>query len=714
MVNYLVQPAPRGNGGAQQGAPTGECSHRSSLDAVADVPIWFRWKLEPNEKGALTKVPYCAHHEGQASHTKPRDRGTLTQARASLERWGGNGLGIVAAALDDQYVHACLDVDGCYPPDSDQRGEWVEPAAAILAGCYHERSFSLTGEHYHFLVRREVAAKRRWRINAKRPSAGGLKDHGFELAVSLDGGYYLTCTLKGEGDLRVIEEPELQALYDYINSFKLRPKKQHKAPTSVSSSREPDLHANTLAAIATLANDSRFVDRDDWIVIGMAAHDGTGGSAAGLRAWIAWTERLHADAENACSRAWATFTEGGGTTVATLFMFAREDGWLDPRQPRTRTDYAPLPNDEAEPEGGEAKANGAAIENAAEVEDAKEITWPEPEPLISDTEPPPPYPIEALPDLMRHAVEEVQLFVQAPDEMVAASAMSALAIATQHLIDVRRTSALQGPSGLYYLVIADSGDRKTTIDRFFMTPVYEYEWKERETGKATEADHAAKMAVWEAKKKAAIAGLESAAKGSKAKDDKAKTRRKRKTLEAYQADLADLEKNKPTPPRIPRLIYADATQEKLLRCLATGWPSAAIVSSEGGAVFGAHAMGRDSVMRTLGALNVLWDGGTLQVDRVGDGSFVVRGARLSINIQVQAAVLRDFMEGTKGLARGSGFLARFLIAYPETRQGTRMFREAPASWPALTDFNARISALLATKVAIRQSVRPEKRFTYCY
>ena len=42
-----------------------------------------------------------------------------------------------------------------------------------------------------------------------------------------------------------------------------------------------------------------------------------------------------------------------------------------------------------------------------------------------------------------------------------------MAIATQHLVDVRRANGLQGPSGLYYLVIADSGDRKTTIDRFF-------------------------------------------------------------------------------------------------------------------------------------------------------------------------------------------------------------------------------------------------------
>ena len=267
MVNYLVQPAPRGNGGAQQGTQTGECTHRSSLDAVADVPIWFRWKLEPNEKGALTKVPDCAHHEGQASHTKPRDWGTLTQARTSLERWGGNGLGIVATALDDQYVHACLDVDGCYPPDSDQRGEWVEPAAAILAGCYHERSFSLTGEHYHFLVRREVAAKRRWRINAKRPSGSGLKDHGSELAVSLDGGYYLTCTRRVKGNCASSRSPSCRRCTT-TSAPSTQPKKQHRASTSVSSSREPDLHANTLAAIAALANDGRFVDRDDWIVIG--------------------------------------------------------------------------------------------------------------------------------------------------------------------------------------------------------------------------------------------------------------------------------------------------------------------------------------------------------------------------------------------------------------------------------------------------------------
>jgi hypothetical protein len=300
----------------------------SALDALADKAIWLRWKLERNKKGKLTKVPYDARGPNQGSHTDPASWGSLSEAQAALRQWGGDGIGIVSVAINEHYVHACLDVDACYLPDTDQRGAWVDPAATILDGCYREISVSGTGEHYHFRVRREVAAKRRWRINAKRPSANGQKEHGFELAVSEKGGYYLTCTFKGEGELRVIEEPELKRLYDVVKAF--APPRERRAQTGTGpSSSDPDLHAHTLAALGVLANDGRFADRDVWIKIGMAVHHGTGGSAAGLRAWTSWTERLHADAENSCGRAWPTFTKSG-ITAAFLFKFAREDGWQDP------------------------------------------------------------------------------------------------------------------------------------------------------------------------------------------------------------------------------------------------------------------------------------------------------------------------------------------------------------------------------------------------
>jgi putative DNA primase/helicase len=52
------------------------------------------------------------------------------------------------------------------------------------------------------------------------------------------------------------------------------------------------------------------------------------------------------------------------------------------------------------------------------------------------------------------------------------------------------------------------------------------------------------------------------------------------------------------------------------------------------------------------------------------------------------------MDNTRGLAREIGFLARFLVAWPERTQGRRMFREAPGQWPSLSRFHRRLENLL--------------------
>ena len=72
-----------------------------------------------------------------------------------------------------------------------------------------------------------------------------------------------------------------------------------------------------------------------------------------------------------------------------------------------------------------------------------------------------------------------------------------------------------------------------------------------------------------------------------------------------ESALRDLEHSKPEAPRIPRLIYADATPEAMAYGLAKQWPSAGVVSAEAGIVFGSHGMAKDSVMRNLAMLNQL-------------------------------------------------------------------------------------------------------------
>jgi hypothetical protein len=312
--------------------------------------------------------------------------------------------------------------------------------------------------------------------------------------------------------------------------------------------------------------------------------------------------------------------------------------------------------------------------------------WPDPIPLIASIEPTP-YPLDALPETLRAAVEEVLSFTKAPIPLVASSALAALSLAIQAHADIKRAERLQGPVGLFLLTIADSGERKSTCDGFFMQALRNYEANQAELAKPLLKDHRAALEAWGAQCSGIKAKINQLAKGGKSTHEQASW-------------LCDLEHDKPEPPRVPRLIYGDATPEALKWNLAKGWPSGGVVSSEAGLVFGAHGMGKDSVMRNLATLNQLWDGMDIATERRTSESFTVRGARLTIALQIQEATLRSFFDRSGGLARGTGFMARFLISWPQSTQGMRLFTEAPSSWPALERFNRRITEILEREVTI--------------
>ena len=327
--------------------------------------------------------------------------------------------------------------------------------------------------------------------------------------------------------------------------------------------------------------------------------------------------------------------------------------------------------------------NSASNDNAAP---GDSDGWPDPQPMTAKTEPEP-YPVEALPDTVRAAVEEVAGFVKAPVPMVASSALAALSLAIQAHADAKRAEKLHGPVGLFLLTIADSGERKSTCDGFFTRSIRDYEEAEAEAAKPLLKNYRAALEAWEAKRGGIKELIRQLAKGGK-------------STHSAEASLRDMEHDKPEEPRVPRLIFADATPEALAFGLAKKWPSGGVVSAEAGIVFGSHGMGGDSVMRNLATLNQLWDGNSLTIDRKSSESFTVRGARLTVALQVQEPTLRAFFDKSGALARGTGFLARFLIAWPESTQGYRPFTEAPENWPALATFNRRISEILNQPVPI--------------
>lgn len=306
--------------------------------------------------------------------------------------------------------------------------------------------------------------------------------------------------------------------------------------------------------------------------------------------------------------------------------------------------------------------------------------WLPPVSLLQAYEPSP-YPLAALPAGLVDAVREVLEFVQCPIALAACSALSALSVSAQHLANVRRAEGLTSPVSLYTLAIAESGERKSSVDKHFTTAISKWEANQAETAKPEITRYKVEHDSWLMQ----YEGLKQKIK---------ETAKQQKSTGSLTRDLHQLKSDEPIAVRVPRLIYGDATPEQLGYALAENWPSAGVLSSEAGIVFGSHGMSGDSAMRNMALINILWDGGTHTIDRRTTDSYRIQDARLTMGLAVQADTVRNFFNHSKGLARGTGFLARFLIAWPDSTQGNRLFKEPPTAWPKLTVFSERITQLL--------------------
>ena len=118
-------------------------------------------------------------------------------------------------------------------------------------------------------------------------------------------------------------------------------------------------------------------------------------------------------------------------------------------------------------------------------------------------------------------------------------------------------------------------------------------------------------------------------------------------------------------------------------------------------MFGSHGMSSDSAMRNMATLNKFWDGESIRVTRQdSDKDILLSDRRLTLSLAIQASTVRAFFDGSKGLARGTGFGARFLIAWPKSTQGFRLYKEPTHNTPHLAAFKRRTLELINTPLTI--------------
>src|SRR6476619_7491890 len=117
------------------------------------------------------------------------------------------------------------------------------------------------------------------------------------------------------------------------------------------------------------------------------------------------------------------------------------------------------------------------------------------------------FPVNMLPPLTRNGVLEVYANVLAPLPLIFSSAMGAISLACQGFVDVRRPNGLESPCSLFLLVIADSGERKSSADKHFKKALLEFEREQISKTEMAESTYEGARLAWEAEKSAILSSI---------------------------------------------------------------------------------------------------------------------------------------------------------------------------------------------------------------
>lgn len=286
-----------------------------------------------------------------------------------------------------------------------------------------------------------------------------------------------------------------------------------------------------------------------------------------------------------------------------------------------------------------------------------------------------PFPVDAFPNIIRNAIYEVEQHTQAPQGLIAASALGVISLACQNRIDVCRLNNLRGPVSLFLMTLAESGERKSTVDKLLMKPLYQLEEDLFEK-------YTHDLTVW--RNDEAIFNIEKKALMSKLKSD---IRRNKDHL-ATNERLKELLTTNPKAPVRFKFLFNDATPAAIKAHLCGHWRSVGIMSDEAGIIFNGYTLNE------LPFINKMWDGSIFTVERKNEPEKLIRDARITLSLMVQPNVFKGYIDRKGDMAKGIGFFARCLMCQPASTQGNRKISNPIFSNEHLPVFHQRLMEIV--------------------
>jgi hypothetical protein len=287
-----------------------------------------------------------------------------------------------------------------------------------------------------------------------------------------------------------------------------------------------------------------------------------------------------------------------------------------------------------------------------------------------------PYPVEAFHFLIANTIRELQDKVKAPDALAAMSCLTAMSVSCQGLIDVKSPSGQVRPVSLDLLCLAESGERKSTLDNLASVALHAADDMRAGRYQISLEEYFVEKRVWSAITEALERELKKAAVAGEPIDD-------------IKHRLVEHLRKEPVKPRLRRMMRQRMADRAFMEALQGDGESIGLTTDEGGITLNGKAMG------SLGLKNSTWDGARqLSWDGAEGSHIVVKNPRVTLSVMVQPAVLAEYLSRHGDKARGSGFWARHLVAMPASTQGFRFIRYIEDTWHHLPKFHERVTELL--------------------
>lgn len=286
------------------------------------------------------------------------------------------------------------------------------------------------------------------------------------------------------------------------------------------------------------------------------------------------------------------------------------------------------------------------------------------------------FPINVLPELLLNTIHDVHAQTQAPLALIAASVLGYASVATQGVFDVTPSDNLKYTTSEYFIVLAESGERKSSVDQLLKAPIHELQEELDKKFEQLQQKYQTDLGLWRIKESALSKALSKAV----ARGDK---------TDEIERAWCDCQEQKVIAPVHHNIMLTDATSAAIKIALSKGTPSVAVVSDEAGSLL-TSGLFNDT------AINSMWSGHSISIDRASSISYKLENYRLAMMLMLQPGLFEKYMEHNGEHARSSGFLARCLICKPVSTQGQRFNNENEklAYFGALDKYHRRLKELL--------------------